>query len=72
MPLYEFRCEACGQVQEFLLRVGEGAEGLACCRCGAGRLAKQFSSFATATGRPAAPAAPCGATGGCGGGSGFS
>ena len=72
MPLYEFRCEACGQVQEFLLRVGDGAEGLACRRCGAGRLVKQFSSFATSSGRPAGPAAPCGATGACAGGSGFS
>jgi len=72
MPLYEFRCEACGLIQEFLLRVGDGAEGLTCRRCGASRLAKQFSSFATASGRAAAPAAPCGATGGCAGGSGFS
>jgi putative FmdB family regulatory protein len=72
MPLYEFRCEACGQVQEFLLRLGEGPEGLACRRCGASRLAKQFSTFATASGTSALPAAPCGASGGCGGGSGFS
>ncbi|MCU0229915.1 MAG: zinc ribbon domain-containing protein [Acidobacteria bacterium] len=70
MPLYEFRCEACGLIQEYLLRVGQGPEGLSCRGCGASRLAKQFSTFATAGGGASLPAAPCGSPGGCG--SGFS
>jgi putative FmdB family regulatory protein len=73
MPLYEFRCEACGEILEVLLRIGAGAEGLLCRRCGAGTLKKQFSSFATTSGGSAGPPLPpCGATGGCAGGSGFS
>lgn len=48
MPLYEYRCEACGRRLEVLQRVGAGAEGLACPDCGATRLAREHSSFATA------------------------
>ena len=66
MPLYEYRCGECGHRFEILQRLGEGSEGLACPRCGARRLAKQFSTFASvgATEGPAAGA-------GCGAGGGF-
>lgn len=50
MPLYEYRCESCGHRFEVLQRMGEGADGLTCPRCGAGEPAKQLSTFAAAGG----------------------
>jgi putative FmdB family regulatory protein len=49
MPLYEYRCRDCGHRFEILQRLGEGAAGLACPRCRAAALDKQFSTFATAS-----------------------
>jgi putative FmdB family regulatory protein len=43
MPMYEFRCSACGRRFEALRRLGQGAEGLACPTCGASELQKEFS-----------------------------
>jgi len=74
MPLYEYRCRDCGHRFEILQRLGEGAGGLACGRCGAAALDKQFSTFATASGSLAAAdaaacdAPDCGAGACCGGG----
>ena len=66
MPLYEYRCRQCGHRFEILQRLGQGAEGLVCTRCGAEQLDKQYSTFAAAGGGAgAAEAAGCGAPG-CG------
>ena len=69
MPLYEYRCTACRHRFEILQRMGEGAEGLACPRCGAAGVEKQFSTFASAGGGESAgaDAGGCGAPG-CGSG----
>jgi putative FmdB family regulatory protein len=67
MPLYEYRCPECGHRFEILQRMGEGAEGLACPRCGAGKVEKQFSTFAASTAGGGAQAASCGSPG-CGSG----
>lgn len=40
MPLYEYRCQQCGQLQEHLVRAGETPE---CSACGSPRLAKLLS-----------------------------
>lgn len=66
MPLYEYACRACGHRFEILQRLGEGAEGLACPGCGAGELAKQYSTFASAAG--GADRSPSAAPAGCGAG----
>lgn len=50
MPLYEYRCRSCSHRFEVLQRIGQGAEGLLCPRCGAAQLDKQFSTFAAASG----------------------
>lgn len=63
MPLYEYRCRDCGHRFEILQRLGEGAEGLECPRCGARQLEKQYSSFASSSGQPdrrGSAAAGCG------------
>lgn len=65
MPLYEYRCPECGHRFEMLQRMGEGAEGLACPRCGAGKVEKQFSTFAASSSGGGGEAASCGSPG-CG------
>lgn len=67
MPLYEYRCPECGHRFEMLQRMGEGAEGLACPRCGAGKMEKQFSTFAASSSGGGGEAASCG-NAGCGSG----
>lgn len=67
MPLYEYRCPECGHRFEILQRMGEGAEGLACPRCGAGKVEKQFSTFAASSTGGGGDAASCG-NAGCGSG----
>lgn len=71
MPLYEYRCEACGHRFEILQRMGEGAAGLECPECGERRAEKQLSTFAAAVSSAAAAPAACGGGGGGGCGSGF-
>jgi putative FmdB family regulatory protein len=69
MPIYEYRCQDCGNRFEILQRLGQGAEGLSCPECGEERVEKQYSTFAsgTASSRPseAAPARGCGPGCGC-------
>ena len=70
MPLYEYHCPSCNARFEILQKIGEGAEGLECPECGAEKLEKQFSTFAS-TGTNTSTAG-FGGGAGCGGGSGFS
>ena len=63
MPIYEYRCRDCDHRFEILQRMGQGSEGLACPRCGADQLQKQYSTFASNTGETAhrsSSAAGCG------------
>lgn len=45
MPLYEYQCAACGHVFEHLAK-NTADKPRKCPRCGAGKLAKQLSTFA--------------------------
>lgn len=47
MPIYEFHCEKCEQDSEILIR-SRHWEGTKCPRCGSTKLAKKFSTFASA------------------------
>jgi putative FmdB family regulatory protein len=49
MPIYEYTCKECGHRFEILQRLGEGAEGLACPKCDAENVEKQFSTFASSS-----------------------
>jgi len=64
MPIYEYRCNDCGNRFEILQRLGQGADGESCPSCGEERIEKQFSTFASSTAesgrRDAAPSAGCG------------
>ncbi|HLM30707.1 MAG TPA: zinc ribbon domain-containing protein [Solirubrobacterales bacterium] len=44
MPIYEFRCEACGERFEAL--VAAGTDSVECRRCGSGRTARVLSAQA--------------------------
>lgn len=65
MPLYEYTCRDCGAKVEVLQRMGEGPEALSCPDCGARKLEKQFSTFASTTSSGAGRAT---ASAGCGAG----
>lgn len=66
MPLYEYRCRECGHRFEILQRLGQGADGLECLRCGAPGVEKQFSTFAASGGDSSRGSSSHGAAGGCG------
>jgi putative FmdB family regulatory protein len=65
MPLYEYHCEECGNRFEILQRLGEGAEGLNCPRCGFNQVEKRFSTFAANSGGDSGPMATSAPMGGC-------
>jgi len=43
MPIYEYKCQRCGQVSELLVKTMSGGEYLSCPRCGSGDLEKLLS-----------------------------
>ena len=45
MPIYEYRCEDCGERSDLFHKAGAG-ETLSCPQCGAQRLRRLFSSVA--------------------------
>jgi putative FmdB family regulatory protein len=64
VPLYEYRCAACGSRFELLRRVGQGCEGVACPECGLADVEKQFSTFAgSVTGGSGTASASCSPSG---------
>lgn len=64
MPIYEYRCESCGNAFEALVR---GGVQPACPSCGATKAEKLLSVFATAgASADPAPAFAGGPCGGCG------
>ena len=58
MPIYEFHCEKCEQDSEILVR-SRHWEGTKCPRCGSTKLAKKFSTFASAGAGGGEQAASC-------------
>jgi putative FmdB family regulatory protein len=67
MPIYEFHCEQCKKDSEILVRTSDW-KNTECPHCGSKKLAKKFSTFASA----GAGSSPAGKPGGgghsCGGG----
>jgi putative FmdB family regulatory protein len=59
MPIYEYRCEACGEVFEVLVRSRSRQTGPRCPKCGSAEVTKAMSLFGLgrATGRRANEAA---------------
>ena len=50
MPIYEYKCNDCGKVSEFLEGVGEGKIEKACNYCKGKKLSKIFSKSNISTG----------------------
>lgn len=48
MPLYEYRCEKCGERFEKLRRMQDADRGVECPRCASDEVKRLLSSFATA------------------------
>lgn len=49
MPLYEYRCEACGHRFELWQRMGADKEGVSCPSCGSREVARLWSTFASSS-----------------------
>jgi putative FmdB family regulatory protein len=68
MPIYEYRCEECGTVSEYLVGTGSN-EKILCTVCGSGAMSRILSSssftFKTAEGRSPGRTC-CGRTERCG------
>jgi putative FmdB family regulatory protein len=45
MPIYEYRCQDCGETTEALVSVNAKAD-VACSKCGSRKLEKKLSTFA--------------------------
>jgi len=58
MPIYEFHCKKCGADSEILVRSTRW-QGTACPKCGARKLTKKMSVFASATGGASPEPASC-------------
>jgi len=70
MPLYEYRCRGCDERFEVLQRLGAGADGLLCPRCGEHDPQRVLSTFAAGGAREGSSASCDGAA--CCRGPGFS
>jgi putative FmdB family regulatory protein len=71
MPIYEYRCTACGQTVEVFAQTASGIEAPSTCGCGRkGTFSRVYSVFAAASahGGDVEPHECCGGQGECGGG----
>jgi putative FmdB family regulatory protein len=50
MPIYSYKCKACGEVFDLLVGVTADAEKLRCVKCGNENLLRLFSGFGIAKG----------------------
>jgi len=63
MPVYEYKCKACGKTFEYFLK--NSAEKVKCQKCGSTRLERLFSAFAvgvstnTTSGGSSCPTGTC-------------
>ncbi|WP_298437933.1 zinc ribbon domain-containing protein [Geobacter sp.] len=53
MPIYEYRCEACGESFSRLQKMGGGEEETRCPKCGSSEVRKQISACVVGSGAPA-------------------
>jgi putative FmdB family regulatory protein len=65
MPIFEYRCAGCGGTFELLVR--SGGQAVSCPTCGADRVSKLFSSFATVSASAARGAGSRSSCGSCSG-----
>ena len=71
MPIYEYRCEACGKVFEDLTMSAGDDEETACPECGSPEIKRLVSSFSSAGGSSGGADGAAHSCGPGGGGGGF-
>lgn len=59
MPVYEYKCQSCGQVTEFLLHSFKSEKKLSCSNCGSNDLQKLLSIPNLITEKAYAPGTTC-------------
>jgi putative FmdB family regulatory protein len=66
MPIYEYRCNECGEEFEKFLRSMSASKDLCCPKCGSRRVAKAISLFGTTRASSGGPRvdSSCAPTGG--------
>ena len=67
MPIYEYRCKECDAKFELLRSASASDADLKCEYCGAPRVERMFSAFATSGGESNSSFASSGSCGGSGG-----
>lgn len=50
MPLYEYKCEKCGEKFETLISLSKINDPVECIKCGSKETTRLFSSFSTSSG----------------------
>lgn len=48
MPIYEYKCQNCGEIFEEFQSIGAGNEYVVCPKCGTARPERLFSAFSSA------------------------
>jgi len=66
MPIYEYKCDACGEVFERIVFASDKDEPIECPACGKRKSKRQLSSFScgSSEGLGAALSSSCGSSGG--------
>lgn len=59
MPLYEYRCETCGNVYEQIRRMSDADRNLECPDCKSAKVKRLLSVFATSSGGASTTAGGC-------------
>ncbi|SHH10889.1 putative regulatory protein, FmdB family [Thermosyntropha lipolytica DSM 11003] len=68
MPIYEFKCAACGKKFDLLLSLKERDKKVKCPECSSDQVERQLSSFfAPGAGGASCTASSCAGCSGCGG-----
>ena len=66
MPIYDYKCQECGEVAEIFLNSVDGNRTIACPACGSGKMQKLISaSYMLQTEARAPGTTCCGRTGRC-------
>ncbi len=64
MPLYEYKCEICGEVFETLVSLSKINDPVECVKCGSIETKKLFSSFSTSSSSKSISNSSCNTKGG--------
>jgi len=63
MPIYEYKCQECGEVFDKLVRSTAAKAEVECPKCGGKECKKSFSLFGTSSSSSSLPAASCAPSG---------